>query len=566
MDRRKFLKSATAAGSAGLAGFPAAPFTGASGETQPRTGERAPARRANDSNRPNIVVILADDMGFSDVGAYGSEIDTPNIDRLAEDGLRFTQCYNTARCAPTRASLLTGLYPHEAGVGSIRVGNDLGVPGYRGFLRSDTATIPEVLSDAGYRTMMAGKWHLGWRDEGAPTQRGFQRFYGTRGYVDSYFTVVPNTAVRLDGDVVLPPTQSPVNHLRPEEDWYTTDAYTDYGLHFMDEALRHDSPFFLYMAYNAPHFPLHAKREDLEKYRGRYDAGYVEIRRQRYRRLVDMGIIEDQWPLSPHDSPDWTSLTDREQDEMDLKMALYAGIVDRLDQNVGRIVDKLEEEGELDNTLILFLSDNGGTSEGGLFGINDDAHVENYEAWARKGGWSSSYGQGWANVSNTPFRLYKKYTHEGGVSTPLIAHWPSGIEARGELRHQRSHVVDVMATCVDVVEGAEYPPMRGGRAVQPLRGESLVPAFADEGTGHERLYWEHEGNRAVRHGDWKLVAAHGTPWSLYDMAEDRPEATAQSSADPERVKRLTRDYRQWAQNSSVLPWNQAKKRYKANSG
>ena len=547
-------------------GFPRTPFTGASEET--RGGrEGASAQRATGSDQPNIVVILADDMGFSDLGVYGSEIDTPNIDRLAENGLRFTQFYNTARCAPTRASLLTGLYPHEAGVGSIRVGSDLGVPGYRGFLRSDTATIPEVMQSAGYRTMMCGKWHLGWRDEGAPTERGFQRFYGTRGYVDSYFTVVPRTAVRLDGNVVISPTKDPVNHLHPQEDWYTTDVYTDYGLRFMDEALRHDSPFFLYMAYNAPHFPLHAKREDLEKYRGRYKKdGYVELRRRRYHRLVEMGIIEDQWALSPHDSPDWTSLTKRQQNELDLRMALYAGIVDSLDQNVGRLIDRLEEEGELENTLILFLSDNGGSNEGGLFGLKADKNtVENYEEWAQKGGWSSSYGQVWANMSNTPFRLYKKHTHEGGVSTPLIAHWPDRIKAQGELRRQPCHVVDLMTTCVDVVEGAEYPRVRDGEEIQPMRGKSLIPAFEDDGGGHERLYWEHEGNRAVRHGDWKLVARHGEPWSLYDLAEDRPESNDRSRARPDLVKRLKSNYQQWAQNAGVLPWEQAEKMYEENS-
>jgi arylsulfatase len=551
MDRRSFLQK-TAASGLGAA-------VGAAGGALPLAGRPAPAETAS-ADQPNVIVILADDMGFSDIGCYGSEIDTPNLDRLADGGLRFSQFYNAARCSPTRASLMTGLYPHEAGVGDVRVGTDLGVPGYRGFLRPDTVTIPEVMQSAGYRTMMCGKWHLGWRDRGAPTERGFQRFYGTRGYVDSYFTVVPRTAVRLDGDVVLPPTKDPVNHLHPEEDWYTTDAYTDYGLHFMDEAFRHDAPFFLYMAYNAPHFPLHAKQEDLEKYRGRYKEGYVELRRRRYQRLVEAGIIEDQWELSPHDSPDWDSLTDEQQNELDLKMALYAAIIDALDQNIGRLIDRLEEEGELENTLILFLSDNGGTSEGGLFGINEDANVGNYEEWAQKGGWSSSYGQGWANLSNTPFRLYKKYSHEGGVSTPLIAHWPDRIKAQGQLRHQRGHVVDLMATCADVA-GAEYPRMKDGRAIQPLRGESLVPAFDDEGDGHERLYWEHEGNRAVRHGDWKLVAQHEQPWSLYDMSEDRPELNDLSGERPDLVSTLKSDYQQWAHNNNVLPWNKVAKMY-----
>lgn len=556
MDRRKFIKSITGTGLGVMGGAPslAAVSDGDLEESSERTGNTFGSR---DGDTPNIVVILADDMGFSDIGHYGSEISTPNIDRLAGNGVSFTQFYNAARCCPTRASLMTGLYPHEAGIGHMAL--DLEVPGYRDFLSYDSVTIPEVLQSAGYRTMMCGKWHLGWRDEGSPTSRGFQRFYGTRGYVDSYFTVVPGTKVRLDGDVVLPVTEDPVNHLHPEKEWYTTDVYTDYGIHFVDEAIRHDSPFFLYMAYNAPHFPLHAKKEDLAKYRGQYKKrGYVELRRQRYRRLVDAGIIEDQWDLSPHDSPDWDSLTAEQKDELDLKMALYAAIVDRLDQNIGRLIDKLETEGQLDNTLILFLSDNGGTSEGGLYGINDDANVGNYEEWARDGGWSSSYGKGWANLSNVPFRMYKKYSHEGGISTPFIAHWPNGIEAEGELRHQMGHVVDVMATCADVA-GAEYPRIVDDREVESMRGKSLVPIFDGEGSGHERLYWEHIGNRAVRHEDWKLVAQQGQSWSLYNMAEDRPELNDRADEHPALVEDMKSDYQRWARNCNVLPWERVEK-------
>jgi len=562
MDRKKFLQSVAGTG---LGVISAAPF--ASSITHSITqceGRNQKRRQRTDDGRPNILVIMADDMGFSDVGSYGSEIDTPNIDRLAAGGLQFTQFYNTARCCPTRASLMTGLYSHEAGIGHMAF--DLEVPGYRDRISRNAVTIPEVLGEAGYRTMMAGKWHLGWTDEGSPPSRGFQRFYGTRGYVDSYYTIVPRTEVHLDQTQVLGVTKTPINHLHPDREWYTTDVYTDYGIEFMDEAIAHESPFFLYMAYNAPHFPLHAKPEDLEKYRGRYKKdGYVQLRRERYRRLVDMGIIEDQWELSPHDSPSWDSLTNAQQDELDLKMSLYAAIIDRLDQNIGRLIDKLEAKGQLDNTLILFLSDNGGTAEGDLYGINEDAHVDNYSEWAREGGWSSSYGQGWANLSNTPFRLYKKFTHEGGTSAPLIAHWPDRINDTGSLRHQVGHVIDIMATCADA-SGAEYPGFYNGQEIKPLRGQSLLPVFDDSGDGHQRLYWEHEGNRAIRHGDWKLVSQHGEPWSLYNMAEDRPEMNDRINEKPALVRDLKADYQQWADNSNVLPWEKVQKLRKKKRG
>lgn len=549
MDRKKFIQSIAGSGLGMLGGVPFA--SSVSDTISPSDTPRSIRHLGNQDDRPNILVILADDMGFSDVSCYGSEIDTPNIDRLADGGLRFTQFYNTARCCPTRASLMTGLYPHEADIGHMAY--DLGVPGYRDRLSRNAVTIPEVLGEAGYRTMMCGKWHLGWTDEGSPPERGFQRFYGTRGYVDSYYTIVPKTEVYLDQTRVLGVTKNPVNHLHPDQEWYTTDVYTDYGIEFMDEAIAHNAPFFLYMAYNAPHFPLHAKPEDLEKYRGRYKKdGYVQLRKERYRRLVEIGIIRDQWELSPHDSPDWDSLTDAQQDELDLKMALYAAIIDRLDQNIGRLIEKLETGGQLDNTLILFLSDNGGTAEGGLYGINEDAHVDNYEEWAREGGWSSSYGQGWANLSNTPFRLYKKYTHEGGASAPLIAHWPDRIKDGGSLRHQVSHVIDIMATCADAA-GTTYPGFFNEHEIKPLRGQSLLPVFDNEGEGHRRLYWEHEGNRAIRHGDWKLVARHGEPWSLYNMAEDRPELHNRIGEKPGLVNDLKADYLQWARNCNVLP-------------
>jgi len=503
------------------------------------------------AERPNIVLILADDLGYSDIGCFGSEIETPHLDRLAAKGLRFTHFYNTGRCCPSRASVLTGLYPHQADIG--HMAGDLAVEGYRDRLSFEAVTLAEVLREAGYHTLMTGKWHLGWRDDGAPTARGFEHFYGTRGYIDSYFTIVPRTEIYLGDERVLPVTEEPVNHLHPEREWYTTDVFTDYALHFIDEVREQDdNPFFLYLAYNAPHFPLHAKPEDVEKYRGRYREGWQHFREQRYERLVELGILEDDWPLAPLDVPPWNSLTDAQREDLEFKMALFAAIIDRLDQNIGRFVEHLEQMGELENTLLVFVSDNGGTRETGLFGIKGKRHtVANYETWARNGGWSSSYGRGWANLSNTPFRRYKRETHEGGISAPFLAHWPDGIASNGELRHQVAHLIDLMPTFVEVA-GAEYPDEFRGNPIQPMEGRSLVPTFA-AATGEPRtLFWEHEGNRAIRVGDWKLVGLRGRPWELYHLGRDRTELRNLAGAHPERFTDLRAQWERWSERVQVL--------------
>jgi len=503
------------------------------------------------ADRPNIVVLYADDMGFSDIGCFGSEINTPHIDRLAAGGVRLTHFYNTSRCCPSRAAILTGLYPHQADIGHM-VG-DLQVRGYRDRLSFQAVTLAEVLGAVGYHTIMSGKWHLGWRDEGSPTARGFQHFYGTRGYVDSYYTIVPRTEVYLNEELVLPVGQHPVNHLKPDEEWYTTDVYTDYALHFIDQVRQQDDqPFFVYLAYNAPHFPLHAKPEDIEKYRGKYQAGWGELRQTRYRRLVELGVIDAQWPLSPLAVPEWETLTAKQRDDMDFKMALFAAIVDRLDQNVGRVVEHLAKLGELDNTLILFLSDNGGTKETGLMGINGEEHtVDNYDQWARLGGWTSSYGEGWAGLSNTPFRRYKRENHEGGISSPFVAHWPNGIKARGELRHQPSHLIDVMPTLVEVAD-ATYPQRFQGHTIQPMEGRSLLPVFEANETVDRSLFWEHEGNRAVRSGDWKLVGLRDEAWELYRIASDRTELQDVSPSNQDKFLELKNQWDAWSTKVGVL--------------
>ena len=351
----------------------------------------------------------------------------------------------------------------------------------------------------------------------------------------------------------MPVGEHPVNHLNPDQEWYTTDVFTDYAIDFMKQARRQDDrPFFLYLAYNAPHFPLHAKPEDVKKYRGRYRDGWKRFREQRYQSLVDLGIINDAWPLSPLDVPEWDSLTDDQLDDMDFKMSLFAAIVDRLDQNVGRVVDHLDSTGELENTLLIFVSDNGGTRETGVFGIKGKQNtVRNYQQWAKKGGWTSSYGQGWANLSNTPFRRYKRENHEGGISAPFVIHWPKGFSSRGELRHQPAHLIDLMATFVDV-SGAEYPTQFNGHSIQPMQGQSLTAAFDSTVITDRTLYWEHEGNRAIRDGHWKLVGQRNGPWELYDIDKDRTELTNLAEEHPDRVGRLRLKWQAWADGVGVL--------------
>jgi arylsulfatase A-like enzyme len=515
------------------------------------------------AKRPNIVLLFADDMGFSDIGCFGSEIETPNVDRLAANGLRFTHFYNTGRCCPSRAAILTGLYSHQADIG--HMAGETGVKGYRDRLSFNAVTLAEVLGNAGYHTIMTGKWHLGWRDEGSPTARGFQHFYGTRGFIDSYFTIVPKTEIYLGEKMVLPVGDKPVNHLNPDQEWYTTDVFTDYAIHFIDQVRKKDDrPFFLYLAYNAPHFPLHAKSEDVKKYRGRYRDGWGKIRKQRHAKLVELGVVNKDWPLSPLDVPNWDTLTDRQRDDMDFKMALFAAIIDRLDQNIGRVVDHLKKIGELDNTLLVFVSDNGGTKETGLFGIKGDRNtVDSYEKWGRLGGWSSSYGQGWANLSNVPFRQYKRENHEGGVSAPFVVHWPAGIETggagdggKGRLVHSPAHLIDLMPTFVEIA-GAKYPEESKEHEIQPMEGESLVPHFSSSpnlplSLSHRLLFWEHEGNRAVRDGEWKLVGSREGSWELYNIGADRTELNDLAGKEPKRFESLKSKWDDWAKRVGVL--------------
>ena len=493
------------------------------------------------ADKPNIIVILVDDMGFSDIGCYGGEISTPNIDALAKNGVRFTNFYNTARCCPTRAALLTGLYSHQAGVGHMT--EDKGLPGYSGRLNDKCVTFGEVLKTAGYFTAMSGKWHVGQNLGVVPWQRGFDRTLNAAagGF---YFPQSPRAEIFLNGanvhrnDAPLP------------EDWYSTDLWTQYGLKFIDEARAKKQPFFLYLAHNAPHFPLQAPEADIARWRGKFKAGWDKLRLARYQRQIKMGLIDKKWPLSkPLDAvPTWDSLTPEKQDRYDNIMAIYAAVVEHMDKAVGDLVSGLKARGELDNTLILFMSDNGGNAESGVPGKLEGAHPGDAKS-------DVFVGQCWATLNNTPFVRYKHYTDEGGIATPLIAHWPQGIsKARdGKLETQPGHVIDIMATCVDVA-GATYPKEFNGKPITPLQGVSLRPAFEGKNINRAQpIFWEHEENRAVRDGNWKLVAVAHQPWRLYDLESDRTEQNDLANAQPERVKSLSAKWDAWAARADVLP-------------
>ena len=511
-------------------------------------------------DRPNIILILNDDMGYSDIGCYGGEVRTPNLDRLAAGGLRYTQFYNTARCCPSRASLLTGLHPHQADVGHM-MGDD-GIDGYLGDLNPDTVTIPEALARGGYGTYMSGKWHVTRHIRGPkhnwPCNRGFDRYYGIITGAADYFC--PATLTR---------DNEPIDRPAAGEDYYLTDAISDQAVTFIKDhlAATPDRPFFAYVAYTAPHWPLHAPPEDIARYSGRFDAGWDILRRQRLERMLEMGIIEARWQLTPRDpgQPEWAQAENKEWQTR--RMEVYAAQIDRMDQGIGRIVQALAETGQLDDTLILFLSDNGGCAEelGGNMGGQVYFNETTRDGRPTRGGNSSqimpggedtycSYGVPWANLSNTPFREYKHWVHEGGIATPLIVHWPAGIADAGVLRHQPAQLPDIMATFLDVA-GADYPLAHGDRRVQPAEGVSMTPTFAGGPATRQVLYWEHEGNRAVRRGRWKLVCKYPGPWELYDIHADRTELHDLAAEQPAVVAELAALYEAWAARCKVTPWS-----------
>lgn len=497
-------------------------------------------------SRPNIVLIMADDLGFSDLGCYGAEIDTPNLDRLAAGGLRFTQFYNAGRCCPTRASLLTGLYAHQTGIGLME--DDYGLPNYRGFLNRHCVTIAEMLRTGGYRTLMAGKWNVGYGKGQWPLDRGFERYFGLLRGASDYFD--PRVGGRAKIGIFGLDRE---RFDRFDEKFYTTDAFTDFAIDRVGEvagpAAEKRQPFFLYLAYTAPHSPLQAWPEDIAKYRGRYRAGWDEVRQARHRRQIEQGIVDVRWPLTPRDPRvrAWSEITEKERDYEDLKMAVFAAQVDRLDQGVGRLMKKLAELGVEQNTLVLFLSDNGGDGE------NEGAT----KLPPGPKGSSHIYGRAWANVSNTPFRGYKHAMHEGGIATPMIAYWPAVID-KPRVSNSVGHVIDLLPTCLDVA-GITYPESFAGETIYwPVEGSSLLPLLRHGRETGGNLCWEHEGNRAIREGKWKLVADHGHAWELYDMDSDRTEMHDLAATNPEYVAVLAAKYDAWTKRIGVLPWDEVR--------
>lgn len=533
--------------------------------------------------RPNIIVILSDDMGYSDIGCYGGEIATPNLDALAASGVRFTQFYNNARCCPSRASLLTGLYAHQAGVGHMV--EDRGFDAYRGDLNHRSVTIAEALKPAGYRTYAIGKWHVtagktveAMADKHSwPLQRGFDRYYGTINGSGSFWD--PHSLIRDNQEVTI--ANDPEYH--PAE-YYYTDAIADQTTRFIREHVRDHAaqPFFAYVAFTAAHWPMQARESDIAKYRGRYDVGFGPIAAARWAKQKKLGVVQASWGLPPP-AEDWAGVKDKAFEAR--CMEVYAAMVDEMDQGIGRIVAELKAQGQLDNTLICFLQDNGGCAEPKgrdtaftaradrptLPSVGQDEAFYGNEPSQTRDGWPMrmgygvmpgaadtfiAYGRGWANVSNTPFREYKHWDEEGGISTPLIVHWPAGIAAArdGQLESQPGHLIDLMATCVDLA-GAKYPAQFNGETIHPMEGVSLRPAFAGIPLARvQPIFWEHEGNRAIRDGKWKLVSKYPDNWKLYDIEADRTELHDLAAAEPARAKQMGEQWAAWAKRVGVQPW------------
>lgn len=504
---------------------------------------------AAEPQRPNVLLILADDMGWSDIGCYGGEIPTPNIDALAKGGLRFTEFYNTARCSPTRAALLTGLDQHQTGMGIL--GEDPGqeapkdaAPGYTRFLNHNCVTIAEVLKTAGYHTYMTGKWHLGYHgEEKWPCQRGFDRYYGILAGAANYLKPTPPRGLTLDNTPLPAPTDT---------NYYTTDAFAQHMIDFIKEQ-KDDQPFFGYLAFNAPHWPLNARAEDIAKFVGKYQMGWDELRKQRWQRELDLGLVKKEWGLSPRDdlARAWDVLTDEQKRQMDYRMAVYAAEVYRMDYQIGRVMDALRQAGKLQNTVVFFLSDNGACAEpykdlgGGRF--EDVNKPDKYGA--------ISYGVAWANASDTPFRRYKAQLYEGGIAAPLIVNWPAGLKAKtGSITDTRGFVSDIMPTILSLT-GAKYPAEFKGNLITPLYGRSFAPVLTGGSLAQpEWMFWEHYNDRVARHGDWKIIGKIGTDkWELYNLSNDRTEQHDLAAERTDMVKEMAAAWEEWAKTHNVLP-------------
>jgi arylsulfatase len=515
------------------------------------------------SKGTNVIIFLADDLGFSDIGGYGGEIRTPNLDRLAGSGVKLSNFHNTPRCSPSRASLLTGIHPHQTGIG-ILTGSNAAEGGYAGNLNTRCATIAEVLKSNGYITAITGKWHLtnspnvpngAW-----PTDRGFDNFFGTLDGCATYFR--PGTLTRGLENVESEADKNP--------DFFYTDAIATEAAKFIKERPT-DKPYFLYVPFTAPHWPLHAREETIKSYAGTYDAGWDAIRAKRLERQKTLGIIPKETELSPRDARVLSWEEEPEKKWQARRMEVYAAMVTEMDTAIGKILDQVEKNNEWDNTIIIFLSDNGACAEAlPLDDISEFRRAKNLISTRTRDGRKvvlgndpdvmpggedtyASYGVGWANVSNTPFRLYKRYTHEGGVMSPFIIHWPEGKLNSGTVNTSTFQLVNVAPTLYDAL-GVTYPATLNGNTLEPLVGGSMLPAIQSSDTQSSQLWWEHIGNGAIIKGKWKLVRQYDWEWELYDLTTDRNELEDLSGANPGVVAELSVEWQKLADQYGVIPF------------
>lgn len=517
--------------------------------TANKDAQSADKQQADSNQAPNVLIILADDMGYSDIACFGSEVKTPNLDRMAEEGLRMTQFYNSARSCPSRAALLTGLYPHQAGMGGM-ADQHLSIESYAGYLSQQSVTIAEALKPAGYKSYMSGKWHVGDAKHVWPCNRGFDRSFVFLNGASSYYNIEPYRDSTWQHGRILTILQDSSKYTPPKEGFYMTDAFTDHALTFLKEHPK-DQPFFMYLAYTAPHWPLHAPEEDIAKYEGRYDIGWDSLRAERLERMKKLGIVAQDAQLSERYEgvKAWTDLPDDKKTQYAREMAVYAAMIDRMDQNIGRVIAQLESMGELDNTLIIFMSDNGGCRADGV------GHSDHLDKSGPIGSPQSfeAYGPGWANASNTPLRYFKAMVHEGGIASPCVVRYPKLITANS-INESVGHIIDLMPTVLELA-GATYPQTHKGQTIKPMAGKSLLPVFKGEVVKRETpLFWEHYDNKAVRIGDWKLVMKRESPqWELYNMIEDPIESRDMTDSLPQKTDSLLNLYQRWAKENDVLP-------------